>query len=173
MKNVLFLLALDIALFAGPVVAQSASTDTATKDFIVQASIAGIQEVSAGRLASEKAVDPEVKSYGAKMVADHSKAEDQLLQLAKKKGYEIPATATTPAASNPMLKKASGKDFDREYVHMMVPDHRDAVQLFQKYAINGKDPDIKAFAQQTLQVIKQHLAQITAIDNKMKGATTK
>lgn len=160
-------------LIATAASAQSANTDTASKTFLIKASIAGVQEISAGELAAEKAVDPQIRSFGSQMVADHSKAENELLQLAKKKGYQIPANAMGPTAPNPMLTKASGKDFDREYVHMMVPDHRDAVQLFQNYAISSKDPDVKAFAQQTLQVIKQHLALITAIDNKMKGATTK
>jgi putative membrane protein len=173
MKNMFFLLASGIILIAGAAKAQSAGTDTATRNFIINASIAGVQEISAGKLASEKAVDPEVKSFGNKMVADHTKAENQLLEVAKKKGYQLPANATGPTAPNPMLKNASGKDFDRVYVHMMAPDHRSAVVLFQKYAVTGKDPDIKAFARQTLPTLKEHLALITAIDKKMKNASTK
>lgn len=56
------------------------------------------------------------------------------------------------------------------YVHMMVPDHRQAVQLFGNYALTGKDPDVRAFAQRILPVLKEHLASITTIDNGMKGA---
>jgi putative membrane protein len=51
---------------------------------------------------------------------------------------------------------------------MMVDDHRAAVQLFQNYAISGKDPQIKAFVRQTLPVLKEHLAMINAIDGKIK-----
>jgi putative membrane protein len=54
---------------------------------------------------------------------------------------------------------------------MMVPGHRSAIKLFQQYATNGQDPDIKAFAEQTLPVLKEHLTIITGIDNKMKKST--
>lgn len=66
-----------------------------------------------------------------------------------------------------MLKNTDPKDFDRMYVHMMVPGHRSTVQLFEKYALTGKDPDVRAFAQQTLPTLKEHLAAIVAIDNGM------
>jgi uncharacterized protein (DUF305 family) len=63
-----------------------------------------------------------------------------------------------------MLKNTPAKDFDRVYVHMMVPDHAQTVQLFEKYALTGKDPDVNAFAKQMLPILKDHLASITAID---------
>ena len=72
-----------------------------------------------------------------------------------------------------MLKNIPAKDFDRIYVRMMVPDHRQTIQLFEKYAVTGKDPDVRAFAQQTLPVLKEHLASITAIDNSMKDEAAK
>jgi len=169
MKNMLFLFAFVGALNSRPVKAQTAVTDTATKNFIIQASVAGIQEINAGKLASEKATDPQVKSFGNRMVTDHTRAENQLVDLAKRKGYQIPANATGPTAPDPMLKNAVAKDFDRIYVHMMVPDHRSAVSLFQKYAVSGKDPDIKAFAQQTLPTLKAHLEAIEAIDRQLKN----
>ena len=55
----------------------------------------------------------------------------------------------------------------------MVPDHREPVQLFAKYALTGQDPDVKAFAQQTLPVLKEHLASIISIDNNMTAAAAK
>jgi putative membrane protein len=59
------------------------------------------------------------------------------------------------------------------YVHMMEPDHRQTVQLFERYALTGKDPEVRAFAQQTLPILKEHLAAITAIDNSMTQASAK
>lgn len=170
MKKIIFLLTFaGLALF-NVAKAQTEDQDTTTLHFIVQASIANLQEISAGNLASQKALRPEVKAFGKQMVADHSKAQTSLLQLAKSKGYQIPSQATDPPVPDPMLTKPSGKDFDRVYVHMMVPGHRQTVMLFQKYTISGKDPAVRAFAQQTLPVIKGHLAAITAIDNTIKDA---
>ena len=146
---------------------QIQSPDTTARTFIINASIGNMQEIVSGKIAAEKAVSPEVKAFASRMVADHSKAEALLLQLAKQKGYQLPQAATETPVPEPMLEKATGKAFDKIYVHMMVPGHRNTVYMFETYSIGGKDPDVKAFAKQTLPTLKQHLAIITAIDNKM------
>lgn len=172
MKKLILLLALGSLTTLSPLRAQTAAIDTATKNFILNASIGAMQEVVSGQLAAQKAASPEVKAFGNQMVTDHNKAQAKLMQLAKSKGYELPpaAAGTIP---DMMLKNATGKDFDRIYVHMMVPDHRKTVLMFQTYAISGKDPDIKAFAQQTLPILKQHLDAITAIDERIKNLSAK
>lgn len=154
-----------LLLFA---VAAKAQTDTATMNFLVNASIINIQEVNTGKLAAQKAADARIKAFGNRMVTDHSKAETQLIVLARRKGYNLPPNATATPPKDPMLAKLPPAKFDKLYMHMMVPGHRSAVGLFQRYAIAGKDPDIKAFAQQMLPVIKSHLTEITAINNRMK-----
>ena len=53
------------------------------------------------------------------------------------------------------LRMRTGNDFDLEYMKMMVKDHQDAIALFTKGA-NISDPDVKAFAEQTLPVLKKH-----------------
>lgn len=164
MKKIITVVAA-IWLFAAPVKAQ---TDTATMNFLVQASIGNLQEISSGKLAAQKAVNIKVRAFGNRMVTDHGKAEAQLLALAKKKGYNLPPNATSNVVEDPMLVKATDGKFDKLYVHMMVPGHRSAAGLYQRYAIAGKDPEIKAFARQTLPIIKSHLADIKAIDERMK-----
>lgn len=169
--NVLFVLTALIAF--NTATAQDKSSDTTARYFIIQASIGNLQEISMGRLAAEQAVSPEVKAFANRMVADHTKAEEQLMQLIKARGFRIPREATDPPVGDLMLRDTPAKDFDRVYVHMMVPDHRQTVQMFEKYALTGKDPDVRSFVQQTLPVLKEHLASITAIDNSMKDAAAK
>lgn len=153
--------------------AQTAMPDTATKSFITNASIGNLNEVVSGQLAAQKGMSPEVKSFGSRMVTDHNKSQAQLLQIVKSKGYQIPPPATGTPMADMMLKEASGKDFDRGYVHMMLPGHRKTVHLFETYAVTGKDPELKAYAQQMLPILKQHLATIKAIDAKIKYYATK
>jgi hypothetical protein len=45
----------------------------------------------------------------------------------------------------------------------MLKDHMKDASAFEGVAKNAKDPDVKAFAQQTLPVIKAHLAKIKSI----------
>jgi putative membrane protein len=170
-SHLFFLLMALIA--AGTANAQDKSNDTTARYFIIQASIANQQEIAMGRLAVDQAISPEVKAFARQMVSDHTKAETQLMQLIRSRGFQIPREATDTPVADPMLKNTPAKDFDRVYVHMMAPGHRETVQLFTKYALTGKDPDVRAFAQQTLPVLKEHLASITAIDQNMKDATAK
>ncbi|WP_431215930.1 DUF4142 domain-containing protein [Puia sp. P3] len=76
--------------------------------FLIQASIGNLQEVAMGRLAADQGSDADVKAFGGPMVADHSKIEDELIQLVRKRGFQIPKGATEAPASNPMLKKMTG-----------------------------------------------------------------
>jgi putative membrane protein len=169
--NLLFVLAALIGF--NTVKGQDKSNDTTARYFIIQASIGNLQEAAMGRLAAQRAVSPEVKAFASRMVADHTRAEAQLMQLIKARGFQIPSEATDPPIGDMMLKNRPPKDFDRVYVHMMVPGHRQTVQLFEKYALTGKDPDVRAYAQQTLPILKEHLASITAIDHSMKDAAAK
>ncbi|MDB5006307.1 MAG: hypothetical protein JWP45_700 [Mucilaginibacter sp.] len=171
MKKLFILMTILGALSFNLSLAQNAKPDTATLNFINHASIGGLQEVESGKLAIQKGKSADIKSFGKRMVTDHTKANTQLMNLVKSKGYQIKLKAIGEVVPDKMLSQASAADFDRIYVEMMVADHRATVYLFQTYAIAGKDPDVKAFAQQTLPTLKAHLAAIKAIDDKMKTAS--
>jgi putative membrane protein len=172
MKKILILL-----LIAGSglntVKAQTPDPDTTARHFIIMASIGNLQEINAGKLAAQKAVRPDVKSFGQLMVADHSNTEQKLMQLAKSRGFQIPVEATGTPPPDLNLAKVSGDNFDRLYIHNMVSGHRNTVAMFRNYALTGKNPDDKAFAQQTLPTLEEHLAAITAIDKKYKYLAAK
>jgi putative membrane protein len=140
--------------------------DTTARHFLIVASIKNLQEVAAGQLAVQKAKHADVRSFGQMMVKDHGAAEQQLLQLAKKRGYNLPASATEGIRPDLNLKNA-GDNFDALYVHAMVNGHGNAVQEFENYATTGKDPEVRAFARQTLPTLKAHLATIKAIDKQL------
>ena len=147
--------------------------DTTARHFLIMASIGNIQEVSAGKLAAQKATRADIKSFGEMMVKDYSEAEKKLLKLARERGYEIPADVTEPPQPDPHLVNASGDDFDRIYIHAMVPDHGSAVMMFENYATTGKDPEVRAFAKEMLPTLKEHLATIKGLDEKYKNLTAK
>ena len=168
-KYILFLL---MACAIGSGYAQDKSNDTTARYFIIQVSIGNLQEVAMSRIAAERATRQEVRTFAQRMIADHGKAETQLMQLIRTRGFNIPSQATDPPVADPMLTNMPVKDFDRSYVHGMVTDHRQTVQLFEKYIAVGKDPDVLAFARQTLPVLKDHLAAISAIDKTMTDQST-
>lgn len=117
---------------------------------------ADMTEVDEGQLASTKARNPRIKQYGAKIVADHTKAATQLTSLTQSKGVTITPNTADPSVMA-KLQADSPAAFDRDYMRGQVQSQQAAVQLFQDEAANGQDPDIKAFAQQTLPTVQQHL----------------
>ena len=151
--------------------AQDKSNDTTARYFIIQASIGNLKEIQIAKLALQRSSNSEVKTFANQMIADHGNAQAQLMQLVKTRNFQIPAEATDTPVEDLMLKNLPAKDFDRMYVHMMVPEHRQAVQLFESYSLTGKDPDVSSFAKHTLPKLKEHLATIIAIDNSMTNAT--
>jgi len=147
----------------------SAGTSTAKlapadRQFIKKAAAGGLAEVELGKLASEKAESPDVKQFGQRMVDDHTKANDQLKQVASEKGVTVPEKLNAKdAATKARLEKLSGKAFDRAYMSDMVTDHTKDVSEFRMESKNAKDPDVKNFASQTLPTLKDHLKEAKSI----------
>jgi putative membrane protein len=148
--------------------AQSATPDTATANFVTNAAKGGLMEVNSGKLATQKGKSAEVKKFGAQMVADHSKANDELTAIVNAKKWNIPNNRLpTAIAPDAMLNSSTGADFDRSYVNMMVKDHKKTVLLFERAASSLPDPQLKAFAAKTLPVLRHHYMEIQQIGNKL------
>jgi putative membrane protein len=149
--------------------AKLAPTD---RQFIKKAAEGGLAEVEFGKIASEKAESSDVKQFGQRMVDDHTKANDQLKQVASEKGLTVPdKLSAKDAATKARLEKLSGKAFDRAYMRDMVTDHTKDVSEFRMESKNAKDPDVKNFASQTLPTLKDHLKEAKSIAPKT-GAKT-
>jgi len=126
--------------------------------FVKEAAVGGMAEVELGKLAKDKGDSDTVKQFGQKMVDDHSKANDELKSLAKKKNIDLPTSLDAKhQAVVDRLSKLSGADFDRAYSTEMVKDHQEDVKEFQKEANSGTDSDIKNFASSTLPTLQEHL----------------
>jgi len=138
--------------------APSNEVSSSDRKFMEKAAQGGMAEVQLGKLATEKASAPEVKQFGQRMVDDHSKANDQLKQLASQKGVTLPTTLDKSAQKeHDRLSKLSGAEFDREYMKHMVSDHKKDVSEFKSEASKAKDADLKQWAQTTLPVLEEHL----------------
>jgi putative membrane protein len=149
--------------------ATTSSLDAADKEFMTKAAIGGMAEVSMGQMASAQGTDAGVKSFGNRMVTDHSKANDELKALATQKGMALPTDvdAEHKATADKMSKK-TGKDFDKAYMADMVEDHEKDVKEFEKASKDAKDGDLKAWAAKTLPTLQDHLRQAKETKAKLK-----
>lgn len=132
--------------------------------FMKEAAEGGLAEVALGNLAAQKASSTEVKNFGERMVQDHTKANDQLKQIASNKGVNLPSQPShAQLAEKKRLQKLSGTQFDQAYMNAMLKDHKKDVADFQKESKSGKDPDLKNFAAQTLPTLQDHLKQAQSV----------
>ena len=161
-----------LALFLSPAAPQASAQNglaPADSKFITTAAADGMLEVELGRLASQRAASDDVRRFGSRMVEDHSKAADDLRQLAGSKGVRlVGALDAKQRALVARLSGLSGASFDREYVKLMVKEHKQAVSLFQKQSAQGRDPDVRAYASRMLPALQTHLSMIQDISNEMK-----
>ncbi len=147
-----------ILMSLGTSVAYAGSPD---KAFYFKAAAGGLEEVQGGRLAQEKGGSEAVKSMGAKVVEDHTAANEKLASIAASKHLKLPKTPD--AKQRAMLKKLqakSGAAFDTAYIKEEIADHKATAALMQREATYGKDAEAKAFAAETLSVVKEHLSML-------------
>ena len=93
--------------------------------FINQMTIANLAEVQLGKLASERASNADVKSFGQMMVKDHTQANQDLAQVAAQ--LKVKPTTSLDQKHKDLaakLSKLQGAEFDREYINAMVQGHQ-------------------------------------------------
>jgi putative membrane protein len=121
--------------------------------------INNMAEIEAGRMAQSKTQSEQVRTFAQRMIDDHTKALDDVRQLAQTKGVALPTdldAANKRKAAR--LAALSGEAFDRAYMAQAgVADHKKNHSLLQQAQSRAKDPDLQALAARTLPVVDQHL----------------
>jgi putative membrane protein len=92
------------------------------------------------------------------MVQDHGQANEKLMAIAEKKSIQLPQELPEDAQQKyDELQQLSDAEFDRAYMDEMVQDHEKDIGLFEQQAESGEDPDLRAFAEETLPTLREHL----------------
>jgi len=140
----------------------TANGGVATKDhdFMTKAAQGGMAEVQLGQLAQQNGESQQVKDFGQRMVTDHSKANDELKQLATQEGVALPTSLDAKdEATMKRLEKLHGAAFDKAYMRDMVNDHRKDVAEFKHEAKTGNNQAVKDWASKTLPTLESHLSE--------------
>jgi putative membrane protein len=124
--------------------------------------------VELGKLAQQKASHADVKEFGAMMVHDHSMANMELKELAKKRRISLPdSIGTDEQKLKTELAGKSGAEFDKAYVAAMVKDHQEDIKAFEDARKKVKYPEMTALIDKTLPVLKKHLQAIQKIQQQV------
>ena len=163
-------LALTSAVSFGAETEKSADTGKSSTDaaFIKKAANGGMTEVELGKIAEDKGQKQEVKDFGARMVKDHGKANDDLKSVASKMNVEVPdkVNAKHQAVIDKFSKMSAGEAFDAAYVKEMIKDHKKDIAEFENAKGEVKNDDLKKFIDDTVPVMKEHLDMVEKIEVK-------
>ncbi|HEK1689256.1 membrane protein [Pseudomonas putida] len=153
---------LSLVLGVASLQALAASSD----DFVDAATEAGIAEVVTGNLALEKTQNADIKAFAQHVVTDHTKANQQLGDIARKLDISVPDEAALTDKVKKMILEWREESFDKSYVNNQVDAHEKTVELFKKEAASSDKPELKAFASETLPTLEKHLEQAKALQAK-------
>lgn len=137
------------------------ATDENGSAFLVRAAAGGLTEVEIGRMGETKATSLDVKRFATAMVHDHTIANKKIDELASARTVTLPMPVATNKEEK--LSQLAGNKFDREFMDKMVKDHKETIDLFEKYSDKTKDDSIRSFIQQTLPILRMHLDTAQAI----------
>jgi len=130
------------------------------ENFVDEASAKGIAEIETAKMALDKGTSQDVKQFAQMMIDDHTKANQELAQLAQAKDLEMSDEATLMDKAKAMiLKLRDGENFDEAYANNQVVAHEQTIEMYEDYVEGGENADLKQFAQKALPKLQEHLKQ--------------
>jgi putative membrane protein len=130
-----------------------------TEDFVKQVAISDMFEIESSKLARDKAQNASVKTFASQMVTDHEKTSSELKEMVSSGKVKIELPKAMDDAHQSKLDKLislAAPDFDKQYVSDQQSAHKDAVDLFERYANGGDHADLKVWAGKTLPALRHH-----------------
>lgn len=139
--------------------AASEAPPETTASFLLHAAAEQHSEITLGKLAVKQAASEQVKEFGARMVAAHQKAQQEVQRLANKSGLEL----LTPSKGSHTKKvhqlvNLSGKDFDHEYITTILREHVQAMKKLEQQVEVETNQEIQQWAVGAVALVEEHLA---------------
>jgi putative membrane protein len=141
-------------------------------DFVTRAAESGNAEVDLAQLAQHTTEHAGLKAFAEQLERDHKQANEQLSDLVDRKdvdlpGIGLPGPTEAQKATHDRLDDLEGAAFDRAWIDQIVISHEKSVETYSK-ARESADPDVKAYAERTLPVIKTHLDHAKQLQKNLK-----
>lgn len=151
-----------------------------TQWFIVEGALNGTYNYKLTEIALNRSKNTAVKNYTSQIIIEHKAAADDLKTLAALKKVKLPdlsnlgavnahhsssVSNSAPANIDDKISKLTNvpdDQFDRVYVRMMVTDDQETLNFLQQGA-GSTDPDVKAYANKYLPILKNRLKKANAL----------
>ncbi len=133
-------------------------------EFINDASAKGMADIEASRLAHQKSESQQVKDYTIVVINDRTTANQHLAKIAKQLDLPVaPREEVVDKAKALMPEVKDGTTYDQAYAASQVKTTQEAIEQIEQVAQNTDVPEIKAFAEETLPKLQNHLQMARAL----------
>lgn len=135
---------------------QSRQRYLSNERFITEAATANAATLEMGRLAADKASNPQVRDYARQLVRERSRTENDLRRLAGDRTIMMPVLPSREDQRElGRLQEKSGRDFDRSYVKSMRRDQDQTLALYTNASQSSAlDPQLRGFASNKLPMVE-------------------
>lgn len=104
-------------------------------EFAREAASDGMMEVRMADLAMDKARNNEVRQLAERIRRDHQQANRELEEIARAAEWDLPDRMMDEHREKlEELQNTASRNFDRQYLEMMVEDHEEAIDKFERAA---------------------------------------
>ncbi|WP_244434957.1 DUF4142 domain-containing protein [Methylocystis sp. SC2] len=151
---------------------RSNRADATTQNFVEKAWNIGNFEIQAGREAQNKANTQEFLDYARRIVRDHTNMDDELKPILRQEGLNAPnALDKEHQALLQQLSSMTGARFEERFRTQQIDGHEKALRLFENYARNGQNADLKRWAQNGIPMLENHLRDAKALPRATQRST--
>ncbi|NMG37234.1 DUF4142 domain-containing protein [Azoarcus sp. TTM-91] len=133
--------------------------------FVTVAMSRGLGEMEAGRIIAAGSTDARLKRFGERMVVDHQQANVHLAKLASARGVTVQEEIQDrERAQLDEMRQLSGPRLDAAFMrHFGVAAHQESIALFEQQVREGKDQELRAYADQRVKVLHGQLEELRKI----------
>jgi len=140
------------------------------EEFVRKAAAGGLFEVKSAQFAMDQASSDQAKKFARHLLEDHTKANQELMALAARKGWTVPPGMEQKQADMlARVGKMTGKSFDSEFAKQQVDAHEETIKLFERAAKDCKDSDLRDWADKKVPALKEHLKMARDLSGGGKG----
>src|SRR5262245_57312957 len=123
--------------------------------FVKEANQINLEEIQVGKIAQQHAASAAIKRFGEHLARDHTRMNEELMAIARKKAITLPKTLDSETQEKvDRLSKLTGAEFDRAFSKAMIAGHEKAIEKFEMAAKNSQDPDVKAWSDKRVATLR-------------------
>ena len=147
---------------------QEAPRSRGSNEFLVQALQDSMAEIQICELALEKLDNEHARAFAQSMIDEHGRMGRELEQLAAARKIDMPSRIRPEQEMTvDEFSSLEGRDFEQRWIQYNIDVHERDIKIFQHYAGEDYDPDIRKLAHGTAATFARHLKKAHDVGRKL------